>query len=481
MNAERWQNISSARHAYLNRSPQIDAYPIEAFFEVAARCNLRCQMCAINVDARYRGRGERPPFFTPELFARLKPIFPTLHRGFLFGLGEPVLNPHLVSYIRELSGHGAEVCFNTNATLITDEKAGEIARAGATRVTVSIDGASAETYEAIRRGASFDDVLRGIRALVAAREQFGNPEVDLSFVAMASNIRELPALVELAGTLGTTAVHVEPLLAQVGSSELDQHYARENLGTLFAADVSNLFTQASYRAKERGILFASRLLTAKHYEYVSEVREEATPAWTCSEPWGSVWVTSSGEVRTCCINDTSFGNLFDRSFEEIWNGELFLSFRRQHARGQIATGCANCMRNGRMRNSTFFRPTQPVSYRPYFVQTPNPAPEDPVSLTAPIPLSTAIGSIELAGSLRVRSEAPTFEVMLGYTPVGNLGCAMFLDQHNFTMQLSLPYLTEGAHVLWIRRVGDSSNGWGHRDFYFWRPEHASRQAPSNSA
>jgi MoaA/NifB/PqqE/SkfB family radical SAM enzyme len=481
MNGDRWQNISRARSAYVRRSATIDAYPIEAFFEVAARCNLRCQMCAINFDARYRGRGERPPFFAPDLFDRLKPIFPTLHRAFLFGLGEPVLNPHLVDYVRELSGHGVEACFNTNATLITDEKAAEIARAGATRVTVSIDGASRETYEAIRRGASFDDVIRGIRALVAARERFGNPEVDLSFVAMASNIRELPALIELSAALGTTAVHVEPLLAQVGSPELDQHYQHENLGTTAVADVAEVLEQASHLAKERGILFASRLLSAKHYEYVSEVRAQPAPDWTCSEPWASIWVTSSGEVRTCCINDTSFGNLFERSFEEIWNGEPFLRFRRQHADREVATGCANCMKNGRMRNSTFFRPTQPVSYRPYFARTPSPTTKDPVSLIHPTSHSTMIDSILVTGSLLARNEASTFEVMLGYTPVANLGCATFVDQTSFTMNLSLPYLTEGAHVIWIRRLGDCSDGWAHRDFYFWRPDHQSRRASPKPA
>jgi MoaA/NifB/PqqE/SkfB family radical SAM enzyme len=232
MDSPRWLNISRARDAYLTKSVDTRAYPVEAFFEVASRCNLRCQMCAINFDTRYRGRGERPPFFSPDLFARLRPIFPTLHRGFLFGLGEPTLNPHLVDYIVELSSHGVEVCFNTNATLIKPDKADEIAVAGATRVTVSIDGATAETYEAIRQGASFDDVVAGIRALVSARERFGRPEVDLSFVAMASNIHELPRLIELAADLGTTAVHVEPLLAQSGSPDLDNHYARENLGEM---------------------------------------------------------------------------------------------------------------------------------------------------------------------------------------------------------------------------------------------------------
>jgi MoaA/NifB/PqqE/SkfB family radical SAM enzyme len=469
MDAHRWRNISKARNAYLSNLLVIDAYPIEAFFEVAARCNLRCQMCAINFDVRYRGRGERPPFFTPELFARLKPIFPTLHRGFLFGLGEPTLNPHLIEFVDELSRNGAEVCFNTNATLMTQQRADEIAKAGAARVTVSIDGASAGTYESIRHGAAFEQVVAGIRALVSARERFGNPEVDLSFVAMASNIHELPALLELASSWGASAVHVEPLLGQVGSTELDEHYERENLGTVDPSEVAAHLRDAAAIALDRRVLLASRLFSAKEYEYMSEVSRQSEAAFSCSEPWASIWVTSSGEVRTCCINDTSFGNLYQASFEEIWNGNRFRAFRAQHAKQQVATGCANCVRNGRVRSSTFFRPTQAVTYKPYFVAVPKPAIDDPVSLSAPAAGATSIGTILVAGALAPGAHASMFELMLGYTPVANLGEATFSNNTQFRMRLNLPYLTEGAHVMWVRKAGDSSAGWSYRDFFFWRP------------
>src|SRR5438270_13453907 len=210
MNERRWSNIASAREAYEQGGEAVDARPIEAFFEVAARCNLHCQMCAINYDSRYQPRSGRPPFFEPDLFARLRPLFPSLLRAYLFGLGEPTLNKHLVDYIGELSAAGVEVWFNTNGTLIDEAKAEEIARAGAERITVSIDGATAQTYETIRRGAKFDTVLRGIRALTNAGKRYGRPSVNLSFVAMSSNIHELPAIVELAANLGTTGVHVEP-------------------------------------------------------------------------------------------------------------------------------------------------------------------------------------------------------------------------------------------------------------------------------
>ena len=354
MDQRRWSNISSARHAYDQAADAVDGWPIEAFFEVAARCNLRCQMCAINYDSRYQPRSGRPPFFEPELFARLRPIFPSLLRAYLFGLGEPALNKSLVDYIRELSAAGVEVWFNTNATLIDEEKADEIARAGAGKITVSIDGATAETYETIRRGAKFESVIRGIRALTDAGKRYGRPAVNLSFVAMASNIHELPAMIDLAAALDTTGVHVEPLFAQPGSSELMDHYARENLGATSADRVAEMFDEAFKRADALGVSLATRFAGERdQFDYVRRVRGE-TIDWTCSEPWSSIWVTSAGEVRTCCVNETSFGNLSKQSIGEIWNGELFRRFRAQHARREIATGCANCVANGRVRQSPYF-------------------------------------------------------------------------------------------------------------------------------
>ena len=40
-------------------------------------------------------------------------------------------------------------------------------------------------------------------------------------------------------------------------------------------------------------------------------------------------------MRTCCLNDESFGNLFEASFEEIWNGDAFVRFRDQHRSEQL--------------------------------------------------------------------------------------------------------------------------------------------------
>lgn len=470
MDEMRWNNVTQARSSYRRGATSAADFPLEAFFEVSARCNIRCEMCAINYDARYQPRSGRPPFFGPELFERMRPIFPTLLRAYLFGLGEPTLNPHLTDYVRELSSHGVEVWFNTNATRIDDDLAEELAIAGADRITVSIDGATAATYEKIRRGATFDSVMRGIRALVRAREKHGRPRVDLSCVAMASNIDELATLVDLCADIGATGVHAEPLYLQPGSAELSEHYERENAGSSGTERAATSFARAAERAKERGVSFQSRL-TASSTEF-DYVKRRVRADWTCSEPWSSIWVTSAGEVRTCCTNETAFGNVFDSSIEEIWNGAPFKAFRAQHAAREVATGCANCVRNGRVRHSPYFRTLVPVTYEPMFRELPPVSDSDPIRIESPAEQQTVTDPLVVSGRINTSEKLWKYELMIDRTPIANFHASARVTGKHFEMTLPISYVSEGAHMVWARRSGEPT-GCAYREVFVWRPTPAS--------
>lgn len=466
MDVNRWNNVQGARRAWEMAEVRPDSGPLEAFFEVSARCNLACQMCAINYDARYLPGSKRPSIFVPDLFARLRPIFPTLVRAYLFGLGEPLLNPHLIAYIRELADAGVDVSFNTNATLIDQDKADAIAAAGASHVTVSIDGATRETYEKIRVGASFDAAIRGARALISASQRYGRPKVSLSLVAMASNIAELPRMVDLSADLGAIGLHVEPLLAQ-GQADLDEHYARENLGTIGADVIAQTLEETRRRADTLNVRVSSRLFQTRTFDFVEQARSLAID-WTCTEPWSSIWVTSAGEVRTCCLNATSFGNLFDREFAQIWNGAEYVAFRRQHAQRELALGCSNCVRNGRVRHSSYFASVDPASYRP----RPRPSVSGPVPIHIESPSlgATVTDPIVVAGRIAPEARGHSWEVMLEDTPVGIVRCSRkVLSDGDFVFAGPIPFVTEGTHQLWMRRTGEPE-GYGHRDVHLWRPE-----------
>ena len=53
---------------------------------------------------------------------------------------------------------------------------------------------------------------------------------------------------------------------------------------------------------------------------------------TCTYPFNSAQVSMQGDIFVCCppwCNFYSFGNIFEQSFDEIWNGEKAKLFRRQ--------------------------------------------------------------------------------------------------------------------------------------------------------
>lgn len=479
MDAQRWTNLARLRRAWEAGAGRVEGGPQEIFVEVAARCNLRCRMCAIGSDARYRSDSGRPALLTPELFARLRPIFPTLLRAHLYGLGEPLLNPHLEDFIRELADAGVGVDFTTNGTLMDEARAEAVTRAGADRVAVSVDGATAATYESIRRGARFDNLLRGLEALGRAGRN-GGPLLVVNFVAMSKNLHELPALVELCARVGAREVNVEPLFDWGDSSaELAEVYRTGRLGGAEPARQLRCIEEARALASEAGIHFSSRLVAGEGpLDYVERVRRDRGGlAWSCSEPWSTIFLTTAGEVRTCCVSELCLGDLNRQSFAEIWNGPAYARFRRQHAaRGAAApAGCEACFKNGRKRHSQYFAAVEAVSYRP-LLDRPAPPPRRGIRLATPrqgdvvtLPL-VVTGHLPRLGRARLPWQGRRLrpELLVDSTPVAHLRWAA-LDGNRFAVVVDAPYITEGAHVLSLRMDREPLPGWSRRTVHLWRP------------
>lgn len=474
MDSTRWSNILRLDREFGEGTVTLSAGPVEAYVEVAARCNLRCQMCPITVDPRYDPRSGRPGLFAPALFERLSPFFPTLQRVYLIGLGEPTLHSGLVEFTRRLASQGVEVWITTNATLMDEEKAEALALAGLAHISVSIDGGTAETYERIRRRGRFADVVRGLRALGRARRLHGRPDVWLNTVATVSNLPELVQLVELCADAGGDGIFVEGLYPYPHPT-IEEFCAGETLDNMEPERVQELFAAAQQRAAELGIGWMTRLdeqvLNApapkanagtEPLVLSSEGEPPLTLPFACSEPWSNLNINASGDVRACCFNDQNLGNLNQFTIEEIWNGPGYTGLRRDMVEGRVPETCATCVRNGRVKRNTY------LSVRDHGLEKGSGR-----GLTLELPADGGLvdGSLLLVGRREPGLWGPLLRAAIPEVYVDETWVSsrehLVIDRHWFAALVPVPFVTTGGHRLSLRPIGGSAaDGWAHRWLQF---------------
>ncbi len=153
----------------------------------------------------------------PETFSRLRPLFPEAESIVLTGYGESLLHPHILEMVRkarEALPAAGRVSLITNGALLEPSLARELVSAGLDDLGVSLDGATPETYRAVRPEGDLSAAVGGLEAIAAAKGHLGraNPRLSVHFVAMRRNLAELPRLVDLARESGAQAVVVSHLL-----------------------------------------------------------------------------------------------------------------------------------------------------------------------------------------------------------------------------------------------------------------------------
>jgi MoaA/NifB/PqqE/SkfB family radical SAM enzyme len=193
------------------------------------RCNLRCIMCHYN-NPDYASSPLRK--MTLEEFKRFfEPLAPFIGEALLSCADEPLLSPIFPEVLRYLATEHPHVYvhFCTNSMLMDARIRRVIVETGVGKVMSSIDGVRRATFERIRKGARFEQVVRNIEALHQLRDQCGakRPDIQCNFVMMRSNIAEAPLAVELAKRLGACALdfhHAVPTYGiDMGQERLEFH------------------------------------------------------------------------------------------------------------------------------------------------------------------------------------------------------------------------------------------------------------------
>jgi SynChlorMet cassette radical SAM/SPASM protein ScmF len=254
--------------------------------------------------------------------------------------GEPLLHPEIQEILEYIQTEDLRLTVETNGVLCTPELAQKMAACKDPFVSVSLDGADAETHEWVRGvEGCFDATMKGIRNLVGAGLR---PQVIMAI--MRHNKAQMDQVVRFAERLGAGSVKFN--IVQPTARGERMHFTGETLdieelvdlgrwveNTLSAATSLNLYYDHPMAFRPLGKMFG----------------ENGDGCGVCGV-LGILGVLADGSYALCGIGETVpdlvFGHATENSLENIWNNNSVLLELRQGLPQGLKGICGDCLMKG---------------------------------------------------------------------------------------------------------------------------------------
>src|SRR3989338_5445922 len=111
----------------------------------------------------------------------------------------------------------------TNSHLITDDWIDLIKNINLD-MNISVDAFSQDTYESIRKGSKFSDILTFLSRINEIKKEGGGKVFVLIFTVMKSNFRQLPGVIKFAKKFNFDRVIIQPVKGNYDNDENIFHY-----------------------------------------------------------------------------------------------------------------------------------------------------------------------------------------------------------------------------------------------------------------
>ncbi len=203
---EHMEQLAEYRINTLRKHPELHSL----FIEMTARCNEHCRHCGSNC-GDYE---EENPLSTQEIMDFLDQVkrdFDISKLRLCITGGEPLLRKDFFEIMNYAHKLGFSWGMTSNGTLINDEVAEKLRKAGMRTVSVSLDGLK-EYHEWFRQSpGSYERTVKGIRALV---ENGGFAHVQITTVISHKNIGDLEAMYKEFSKIGVRSwrvINIEPI------------------------------------------------------------------------------------------------------------------------------------------------------------------------------------------------------------------------------------------------------------------------------
>lgn len=293
----------------------------ELKIELTQECPLACIHCSTNSNRK------RLNCLPREVVARI------LHEGFELGVervsftgGEPLVYHGLHEAIRCAHGHGIEVSLYTSGIKdnalhpLTQEDAQTLLASGVDRFIFSLYGTDARLHDSVTRYGTYDATVSALSSAVCA-----GARVEVHFVAMRRNFRQLLGLVANAAEWGVSRVSVLRFVPQGRGKTIAEN---EDLSRHEFEELAEIIRMGRLRFPSVTVRAGSPL----NFLLIGNSR--------CNAAQDILVINHRGEVFPCDAfknvqyPDSQFGSVLHMPIRTVWENSAFLN----RVRSELAQG-----------------------------------------------------------------------------------------------------------------------------------------------
>ncbi len=309
-------------------------FPAHPAWEVTGACNLKCIHChAVSgkpapdeLDTREAKR------FIDDL-ARVDEFRMLVYTG-----GEPLVRPDIFDLFEHSKKAGFTNVIATNGTLINDEMARSLKKAGVVGAAVSLDSSIAEIHNRIRSNPNaFELAMGGIEAIKKA-----GILLQINVTAMEYNFDTLDELIELADRFGSGIMLMYQLVPVGRGMGIEE-------ATLDVNENGKLLK--FLRTKQTDVsTIIEPVAGPQYWPHLMEISGKKGGLWMklaekvfhgCAAGRGFVYIKANGDIWPCPFMEINTGNVRERPFEKIWReSDVFVNLRNRE--NTLKGKCGEC-------------------------------------------------------------------------------------------------------------------------------------------
>lgn len=285
--------------------------------ETTSACNLQCSYCRASAMEKAEVdelKLEEVLDFIDQV-AFLKPML-------ILSGGEPLLRQDIFSLAKYAFEKGVRTSLATNGTILTPEVVKKIRSSGISRVSVSLDGASAEINDGTRGKGCY---LRALKGMELLRDKV---DFQINMTITRRNEKEVLSMFDLAERVGAKALHFFFLVPT----------GRGREGDLISPERQDkLLELIDHESSKRNLEI--RVTCAPQYARIAVHREGRRRRGGCLAGRSFLFVSRKGEIYPCGYLPLRAGNIRENKFTEIWENSLLLVALRER---KLTGKCGVC-------------------------------------------------------------------------------------------------------------------------------------------